>query len=231
MRWADFERAAPGLAGLGRERLLAPGVVLVGTIRHDGSPRISPVEPFVLDGQLWLSMLWGSHKAADLDRDPRVLVHSIVTSRDGGDGEFKLRGWCRAETDRTVLERYADAVSAALGWRPDLGRGPPVLGGHRLCLFPAIRRRHRRPVHRVVAARSRIRPQRYGWHQPGTCRTRRPGLASLIAAVGAQLTSNVVEPRSRPKVAASPGADGCCDHAAQSDPRAPPQRWRWIPST
>jgi hypothetical protein len=122
MRWADFERAAPRLAGLGRERLLAPGVVLVGTIRHDGSPRISPVEPFVLDGQLWLSMLWASHKAADLDRDPRVLVHSIVTSRDGGDGEFKLRGWCRAETDRTVLERYADAVSAALGWRPDLGR-------------------------------------------------------------------------------------------------------------
>ncbi len=122
MRWADVEVAAPRLASLGRERLLAPGVVLVGTVRRDGSPRISPVEPFLLDGQLWLSMLWGSYKAADLSRDPRVLVHSIVTSRDGGDGEFKVRGRCRAETTRGTQERYADAVSAALGWRPDLGR-------------------------------------------------------------------------------------------------------------
>ncbi|MGH3470927.1 MAG: pyridoxamine 5'-phosphate oxidase family protein [Nocardioidaceae bacterium] len=122
MRWADFEAATPGLATLARERLLAPGVVLVGTIRRDGSPRISPVEPFVLDGELWLSMLWGSHKAADLARDHRVLVHSIVTSRDGGDGEFKVRGRCRAAEDAGVQERYADAVSAALGWRPDPGR-------------------------------------------------------------------------------------------------------------
>ncbi|MEX0428007.1 pyridoxamine 5'-phosphate oxidase family protein [Nocardioides sp. DS6] len=122
MRWVDFEAAAPRLAALGRERLLAPGVVLVGTIRRDGSPRISPVEPFVLDGELWLSMLWGSHKAGDLARDHRVLVHSIVTNRDGRAGEFKVRGQCRAEEDRGVQERYAEAVSAALGWQPDLGR-------------------------------------------------------------------------------------------------------------
>jgi hypothetical protein len=122
MRWADFEAAAPRLAAVGKEKLLAPGVVLVGTIRRDGSPRISPVEPFLLDGDLWLSMLWRSHKAADLARDPRVLVHSIVASRDGGAGEFKVRGRCRAEEDSVVQERYADAVSAALGWRPDLGR-------------------------------------------------------------------------------------------------------------
>jgi hypothetical protein len=122
MRWADFEVAAPRLAAVGGERLLAPGVVLVGTIRRDGSPRISPVEPFVLDGELWLSMLWRSRKAADLARDSRVLVHSIVTNRDGEDGEYKVRGRCRAEEDRGVQERYADAVSAVLGWRPDLGR-------------------------------------------------------------------------------------------------------------
>jgi len=122
VRWADFETAAPALAKLGRERLLLPGVVLVGTVRRDGSPRISPVEPFVLDGELWLSMLWGSRKAADLLRDPRVLVHSIVTGRDGGEGEFKVRGRCHLVVDLGVVERYADAVSAALGWRPDVDR-------------------------------------------------------------------------------------------------------------
>jgi hypothetical protein len=33
--------------------------------------------------ELWLSMLWGSAKAADLQRDPRILVHSVITNRDG----------------------------------------------------------------------------------------------------------------------------------------------------
>jgi len=40
--------------------------MLVTTIRSDGTPRVSPVEPFVMDGILWLSMLWRSKKAADL---------------------------------------------------------------------------------------------------------------------------------------------------------------------
>ena len=92
---AQLEDRQPGLARLGRQRLLEPGVVLVATIRGDGTPRVSPVEPFVLDGTLWLSMLWQSRKAADLLRDPRVLVHSVVTSRDGGEGEFKIRGTAR----------------------------------------------------------------------------------------------------------------------------------------
>ena len=93
-------------------------MVLVGTIRADGTPRISPVEPFVLEGELWLSMMSGSLKATDLLRDPRVLVHSVVTSRDGGEGEFKVRGAASSETDASVQQRYADAVGQALGWTP-----------------------------------------------------------------------------------------------------------------
>jgi hypothetical protein len=118
MYWSELERAQPGLAGLGQERLLAPGVVLVATIRRDGTPRLSPVEPFVMDGDVWLSMLWRSTKAADLLRDPRILVHSVVTGRDGGEGEFKIRGTARAEHDPDVQRRYADAVTAGLGWTP-----------------------------------------------------------------------------------------------------------------
>ena len=60
MRWSEIERSQPRLAELGRHRLLGPGVVLVGTIRRDGTPRISPVEPFVMDGDLWLIMMWRS---------------------------------------------------------------------------------------------------------------------------------------------------------------------------
>lgn len=121
MRWSDFEGRQPRLAAVGREKLLGPGVVLVVTVRRDGTPRLSPVEPFLLDGELWLSMLMGSTKAADLIRDPRLLVHSVVTGRDGSEGEFKLRGTARAETDLSVGRRYADAVAEALGWNPTPG--------------------------------------------------------------------------------------------------------------
>ena len=88
MDWSELERRQPRLGALGRQRLLDPGVVLVGTIRRDGTPRISPVEPWIMDGVLWLSMMWGSTKAADLLRDPRTLVHNPVSNRDGLDRSF-----------------------------------------------------------------------------------------------------------------------------------------------
>ena len=42
MRWSEMQSGQPGLAALGRQRLLEPGVVLVATIRGDGTPRVSP---------------------------------------------------------------------------------------------------------------------------------------------------------------------------------------------
>lgn len=113
-----MERAQPRLAELGQRRLIEPGVVLVGTIRSDGSPRISGAEPLVLDGTLWLSMLWQSAKARDLLNDPRILVHSVITGPDGSAGELKIRGATRAENDPAVHRRYADMAAERLGWRP-----------------------------------------------------------------------------------------------------------------
>ena len=118
MNWSEMERRQPRLAELGRQRLIEPGVLLVGTIRRDGTPRISPVEPWLMDGELWLSMMWQSAKAVDLLRDPRVLVHNAVSSRNGEDGEFKLRGTVRAEASLAVQRRYAEQVANALGWDP-----------------------------------------------------------------------------------------------------------------
>jgi hypothetical protein len=100
------------------DRLIAPGVLLVMTIRRDGAPRVSPVEPLVLDGDLWLSMMWQSRKAMDLFRDDRILVHSITTTRDGKEGEVKLRGRAIRIDDSATRARYRDAV-AVLGWQPE----------------------------------------------------------------------------------------------------------------
>jgi hypothetical protein len=122
MHWHELVDRQPRLVEVARARLLEPGVVLVATVRKDGTPRLSPVEPFVLDGDLLLSMLWGSFKARDLQRDPRVLVHSIVTGREGAEGELKLRGSAVEEGDLSRQRRYADAVSVSLGWQPEPGR-------------------------------------------------------------------------------------------------------------
>lgn len=121
MRWRDVEERQPRLAELGRTKLGAPGVVLVATIRRDGSPRVSAVEPLFWAGDLWLGMGWESLKARDLMRDRRVLVHSVVTSRDGGGGEFKVRGFAVLETG-PVEQGYADVVAQELGWTPVVGK-------------------------------------------------------------------------------------------------------------
>lgn len=79
-------------------------------------------DPYLLAGDLWLSMMWQSTKARDLLRDPRVLVHNVITSRDGAEGEFKIRGTAREEHDPALQRRYADAVAGSLGWNPEPGR-------------------------------------------------------------------------------------------------------------
>jgi hypothetical protein len=118
VHWDEFESEERQLADLGREKLGAPGVVLVGTVRVDGTPRISPIEPLFWQRDLWLSMLWGSRKAADLLHDPRLLVHNIVTSRDGSAGEYKVRGRAVAEDDEKTQAGYATAIRDHAGWEP-----------------------------------------------------------------------------------------------------------------
>jgi hypothetical protein len=118
MRWEELSKSEPRLAEVANDRLVKPGVLLVATIRRDGTARLSPVEPLIFEGDLWLSMMWQSHKASDLLGDDRILLHSIITTRDGSEGEVKLRGRAVAVDDRDVRARYCDAVSA-LGWRPE----------------------------------------------------------------------------------------------------------------
>lgn len=116
MNWDQFMQSAPDLAELAEERFQRYRLVLVGTLRRDGWPRISPVEPLVVEGVLYLGMTWRSRKALDLLRDPRITVQSIVSNRDGTEGEFKLYG--RAEDVQSTETRrtYLGAVRQELGF-------------------------------------------------------------------------------------------------------------------
>ena len=117
--WAEFGAAAPDLAETAERLLDGPGVVLLGTLRRDGWPRISPVEPVFTAGDLWLGMTLRSRKALDLRRDPRCLVHNAVADRTGESGEIKLRGRAVEVLGGAERERYADALLAKIGWRPE----------------------------------------------------------------------------------------------------------------
>ena len=90
--WRDVELGAPELARLGIARLTSARVALLGTLRRDGSPRISPIEPYLAEGQLLIGAMAWTAKASDLRRDPRYVLHSLVTSPDSGEGELKLNG-------------------------------------------------------------------------------------------------------------------------------------------
>ena len=50
MRWDEFARECSELAALGEERLRGRELCLLGTLRRNGYPRISPVEPDFVDG-------------------------------------------------------------------------------------------------------------------------------------------------------------------------------------
>ena len=122
MHWSQFEDAQPRLAAAGMSRLADQGVVLIGTVRRDGMARISAVEPLLFNGDLWLAMGLGSHKVADLRRDPRLVVRSIVTNRDGSDGDYLLHGVAREELEPTRQRAYAAEVVTRIGWTPEPGR-------------------------------------------------------------------------------------------------------------
>ena len=119
--WDDFETAAPLLAAQGRELIERFRFVLVGTIRSDGTPRISPVEAHIVRGHLMLVMIPDTLKTRDLLRDPRILVNSPITHPDDPNTEFKLRGQVVEIRDQALREATADAIEAASGWRPPAG--------------------------------------------------------------------------------------------------------------
>src|SRR3954447_26094731 len=101
--WNETEEAAPELAAAVRGRFEAHGLGLLATLRRDGSPRISGIEPLFASGELWLGMMPASRKSADLLRDPRLALHSATVDKDVADGDAKIFG--RAEAIGEADER------------------------------------------------------------------------------------------------------------------------------
>ena len=83
--WREFETAAPSIAEIGRQRLELARIALLGTLRKDGSPRISPVEPYLSQEHLFFGAMSWSLKTRDLQHDPRCVLHSAITAPDAAE--------------------------------------------------------------------------------------------------------------------------------------------------
>ena len=119
MIWEEFRRSSPELAALGEERFDRTGLVLIATLRKNGWPRVSPVEPLIADGHLYLGMMWRSRKALDLLRDPRCTVHNTVSNVDASEGEFKVYGRAVDVRDLEMRGCYRDALYQKMGLKPE----------------------------------------------------------------------------------------------------------------
>jgi hypothetical protein len=119
--WRSLRDVAPEIVAVGEERLRQFRVAMLGTIRADGSPRISPVEPYLGSGELLVGLIRGSAKAADLLRDPRCTLHSIVDDPDAGDPELTLRGRF-SEVDPATRQSDRDA------WWLSFEESTPLVG-------------------------------------------------------------------------------------------------------
>jgi hypothetical protein len=119
LTWDEFALQDPEMAAYGEARFERTWLVLVGTLRRNGWARISPVEPFIVGGQLYLGMMWQSKKALDLLRDPRCTIHNTISDRQASEGEFKVYGRAVDVTDLEERRRFGDAVFDKIGFRPE----------------------------------------------------------------------------------------------------------------
>lgn len=89
---------------------------MLATLRADGYPRISPMEPRIFDGRLVLVGMPDTTKFADLQRDPRFSLHTATVDPHVGDGDAKLWGDVENVQDADLHQRFAEDLFAESGF-------------------------------------------------------------------------------------------------------------------
>lgn len=142
--WNDFTEAAPRIAAVFARRHAATGnLCMLATLRADGFPRISPVEPRFFEDHLWIPGMPGTTKFRDLARDPRFCLHTATVDTGVEDGDAKLWGMVDDVQDKALRQRFAEDVFQQTGldirgqdfdhcYRADLigGSAVQVVNGH-----------------------------------------------------------------------------------------------------
>ncbi|MFB9726730.1 pyridoxamine 5'-phosphate oxidase family protein [Haloechinothrix salitolerans] len=114
--WTEFTAAAPRIAEIFTRRHAATSnLCMLATIRADGSPRISPMEPRVFEGEMWLVGMPDTTKFRDLARDPRFCLHTATVDTQVTDGDAKVWGVVRDVQDTELQQRFAAHLFEDIG--------------------------------------------------------------------------------------------------------------------
>jgi hypothetical protein len=117
--WDEFAEEASHIAEVFLRRHTATGnLCLLATLRSDGYPRISPMEPGIFEGRLLLVGMPGTTKFRDLGRDPRFCLHTATVDAHVSEGDAKLWGNASDLQDKDLHERFAQRLFEEGG--PDL---------------------------------------------------------------------------------------------------------------
>lgn len=117
LTWDEFTHAAPRIAAIFTRRHTATGsLCMLGTLRPDGFPRVSPMEPRMFEGQLVVGGMPGTAKFRDLLRDPRFTLHTATVDTHVGDGDAKVWGTVEDVQDEALHARYAENLFAGTGF-------------------------------------------------------------------------------------------------------------------
>ncbi|KAA0023280.1 pyridoxamine 5'-phosphate oxidase family protein [Antrihabitans cavernicola] len=109
--WTEFAAAAPRVSETFVRRHKATGnLCMLATLRADGSPRISPVEPRFFEGELWIVGMPNTTKFDDLARDPRFCLHTATVDTEVKEGDAKLWGVVEDVSDDAVRARFTQDI-------------------------------------------------------------------------------------------------------------------------
>lgn len=124
--WHDLVADAPDLAARARAVLASSTNAVLGTVRADGSPRLSGIDPWFAPRDLCFGSMPAARKLADLRRDPRLALHSVPwESRRPAEGDdvatvieadVKVCGRARQVTDPGELRELSEAFAAHRGF-------------------------------------------------------------------------------------------------------------------
>jgi len=106
--WSVFASEAPDVATKIRARFEGHAHHVLGTLDSTGAPRLSGINVFFNEGEMWFGSMSGARKVADINRDPRIAVHSATLSEEMEGGDARVSGTAAP----------LDAQHAAQ-WRPE----------------------------------------------------------------------------------------------------------------
>jgi hypothetical protein len=115
--WTEFVAGAPRISEIfSRRHAATGGLCMLASLRSDGFPRISPLEPRMFEGQLWIGGMPNTLKFRDLARDPRFSLHTATIDSHVSEGDAKLWGVVHNVADPALHQRYAEWLFEETGF-------------------------------------------------------------------------------------------------------------------